>query len=59
MKRTRHQLAADLAPRFMPRLWDVAAPLRARGYRRASAAALRLWGYAFRVRLALAEAGAR
>lgn len=55
MSANRRQLASDLAHSFMPRLWDFAYPLRARRYRRARSAALRLWGYAFRVRLALAE----
>jgi hypothetical protein len=59
MSRHRRQLALDLAPTFMPRLWEFGYPLRARGYRRARSAALRLWGYAFRVRLAVAEMGAR
>lgn len=58
MNRSRRELAAELGPNFMPRLWDFGYPLKARGYRRARRAALRLWGYAFRVRLALAEMGA-
>jgi hypothetical protein len=59
MSRNRRQLALDLAPTFMPRLWDFGYPLRARGYRRSRTAALRLWGYAFRVHLAIADMAAR
>ena len=47
--------AVRVGERFMPRLWDFAYPLSGRRYTRARRVALRVWGIAFRVRVALLD----
>ena len=39
------------AHRFMPKLWDFAYPIKGRRYTVARRAALRLWTFAFRMRV--------
>lgn len=51
----RHIRAVRVAERFMPRLWAFAYPMEGRRYTRARRAALRLWVYAFRVRVQLLD----
>jgi len=47
--------AARVAEKFMPKLWDFAYPMKGRRYTKARRAALRLWGFCFRVRVYLAD----